>query len=62
MPLMTKQKGKHMFKKIISTLLVTLFSIGLVGSIAGCNTVAGIGADVERGGQKLENAAENAKK
>ena len=51
-----------MFKKIISTLLVTMFSIGLAGSIAGCNTVAGIGADVERGGQKLENAAENAKK
>lgn len=51
-----------MLKKIIGSLLVTLFSIGLAGSISGCNTVKGVGTDIERGGQKLENAADNAKK
>jgi entericidin B len=29
--------------------------------VAGCNTVQGIGKDVERGGEKLQNAAEKAK-
>lgn len=29
--------------------------------LAGCNTVQGIGKDVERGGQKLQDAAEKAK-
>ena len=34
--------------------------IGLVllgVTLAGCNTMAGVGRDVERGGQKLENQA-----
>jgi entericidin B len=29
--------------------------------LVGCNTVQGIGKDVERGGEKLQNAAEKAK-
>ena len=29
--------------------------------LAGCNTVQGIGKDVERGGERLQNAAEKAK-
>ena len=51
-----------MLKKIIASLMLTLFSVGLAGSVAGCNTVKGIGTDIERGGQKLENASDNAKK
>lgn len=51
-----------MFKKIAGAITLGLFSLGLAVSIAGCNTVKGIGEDVERGGQKLENAADNAKK
>lgn len=50
-----------MFKKIIGTVLATIFTVGLASSIAGCNTVRGVGEDVERGGQKLENAAVKAK-
>lgn len=29
--------------------------------LAGCNTMAGMGQDVQKGGQKLENSAERAK-
>lgn len=51
-----------MFKKIAGALMLTLFTLGLAGSIAGCNTIKGMGEDVERGGEKLENAADKAKK
>ena len=50
-----------MLKKIVGSLLLVLFSVGLAGSISGCNTVKGIGTDVERGGQKLENASDRAR-
>ena len=33
----------------------------LVSFAAGCNTMAGAGRDIERGGEKLENAAERHK-
>ena len=40
----------------------TLIAMVLLGSVlAGCNTMAGAGKDIERGGQKLENAAERNK-
>jgi predicted small secreted protein len=29
--------------------------------LAGCNTMAGAGKDIQTGGQKLENAADNTK-
>lgn len=40
-------------KTVIAVLLATL---GL--ALAGCNTVAGIGKDVQRGGQVLQDAAQ----
>lgn len=43
-------------KKIASILSVMLFAIGLTA----CNTMKGMGQDVERGGEKMENAAEKA--
>jgi entericidin B len=55
------QKEKNMLKKFVGTLLLVMFSAGLAGSISGCNTVKGIGEDVERGGQKLEGASDKAK-
>jgi predicted small secreted protein len=30
--------------------------------LSACNTMAGLGEDIQRGGQKLENQAEKAKK
>ena len=42
-----------MFKMILTTLML----LGLVGAIAGCNTMHGFGQDVERGGEKIQNKA-----
>ncbi len=50
-----------MLKKFIGSILIVLFNAGLAASISGCNTVKGIGADVERGGQKLENASDRSR-
>ena len=43
-----------MLRKLIALTLVAFFA-------AGCNTMAGAGKDIERGGQKIENAAERNK-
>lgn len=37
--------------------LLTLCVLGVVFALAGCNTVKGIGQDIQRGGQVLEDAA-----
>lgn len=44
-------------KKIISMLSILMLAIGL----SGCNTMKGFGKDVERGGEKVQGAAEKAK-
>ena len=44
--------------KKLSTVLVLL----VIGIIAGCNTMAGMGKDIERGGEKLQGAAKNTQK
>ena len=41
-----------MLKRIIAMML-----LGASVTLAGCNTMAGIGEDVERGGQKLQGEA-----
>ena len=40
-------------KKLIA--LLVLLSFGAL--TAGCNTMAGVGKDIERGGEKIEGAA-----
>lgn len=35
----------------------SLFALGLAVLLAGCNTVQGIGQDIQKGGQVLEDAA-----
>lgn len=44
-----------MFRKILASLLV-------IGYLAGCNTIEGAGKDLERGGEKLQDTAKDAKK
>jgi predicted small secreted protein len=39
-----------------ATLLVS------VGAVVGCNTIAGAGKDVERGGEKIQGAAKDTQK
>jgi entericidin B len=45
-------------KRISIALGTLLISIGLVG----CNTMRGMGQDVERGGEKMQSGASNAQK
>ena len=42
-----------MLKKIFATLML----LGMLGSIAGCNTMQGLGQDIERGGEKIQDKA-----
>jgi predicted small secreted protein len=46
-----------MIKRIFAPLLAALFFISLFGTLAGCNTVAGIGPDVEQGGRAIKDEA-----
>ena len=44
-------------KKIMSILSVLMITIGL----SACNTMSGMGKDIERGGEKVQGAAERSK-
>jgi predicted small secreted protein len=43
-----------MYKRLFALVL-------LVGFLAGCNTMAGAGKDVEKAGEKIESSAQKAK-
>jgi len=47
-----------MIKKILATLML----VGMFGSIAGCNTVAGMGKDIERAGEATQETAADVKR
>lgn len=42
-----------MFKRILAALML----LGMLGVIAGCNTMHGLGQDIERGGEKMQERA-----
>ncbi len=42
-----------MFQRILATLML----LGMLGAIAGCNTMQGLGQDIERGGEKIQEKA-----
>jgi entericidin B len=44
-----------MFQRILATLML----LGMLGAIAGCNTIHGMGKDIERGGEKTQDAAKD---
>ena len=48
-------KGNNM------TRFVALFLIAAIALLAGCNTIAGAGEDISKGGQAIHNSAEQAK-
>ncbi|MFP5418806.1 MAG: entericidin A/B family lipoprotein [Gammaproteobacteria bacterium] len=41
--------------------IYTVFIASLLALMAGCNTVAGAGKDIERGGEKVQDAAQDVK-
>ena len=53
--------AKHLWKEDNMTRLVALFLIAGTALLAGCNTVAGAGEDISKGGQAIHNTAEQAK-
>lgn len=47
-----------MFRRILATLLM----LSVIGATAGCNTIAGAGKDLERGGEVIQDAAKKVQK
>ena len=47
-----------MFKRIFAILMM----LGILGALAGCNTMHGLGQDIEKGGANLQNKADQVKK
>ena len=45
-----------MIKKAL-TVLAMLAIVGPLSTLSGCNTVAGAGKDIERGGEKIQGEA-----
>ncbi len=50
-----------MARKLL-TILMMLGMLGPLVAISGCNTVAGAGQDIERGGQAIEGTAKDVQK
>lgn len=42
---------------MLQKILATLMLLGTLGMIAGCNTMQGLGQDIERGGEKIQEKA-----
>jgi len=47
-----------MLKRTVMALFAALFVTGLLGSLTACNTVHGMGEDLERGGEKIQREAD----
>jgi entericidin B len=50
-----------MTRKIL-TMLIMLGMVGTLSAISGCNTIAGAGTDIERGGQAVHEEAREVQK
>jgi predicted small secreted protein len=42
---------------MLQKILATLMLLGTLGTIAGCHTMQGLGQDIERGGEKIQEKA-----
>lgn len=49
---------KIMLKKILASFML----LGFLASVTGCNTIAGAGKDIERGGEKVQDTAKDTQK
>ncbi len=47
---------------MLQKLFATLAILGFLGGLAGCNTIAGMGTDIERGGDAVHDAARDTQK
>lgn len=46
-----------MIKRILASLLATVFLVGAVATLTGCNTMEGAGKDIEHGGKAIKDEA-----
>lgn len=46
-----------MIRKLFASVLAALFMVTAVVTLAGCNTVEGVGKDIQQGGKALKNEA-----
>jgi predicted small secreted protein len=51
-------KEIQMFKRITASTVLTAFLAGLIASLVGCNTMHGAGEDIEKGGEKIQEKAD----
>jgi predicted small secreted protein len=47
--------------RIVLSLLAALFMGSLFGAISGCNTMEGVGTDIQRGGKAIKDEAREQK-
>ena len=47
---------------MLKKLMAIAIALGILVSISACNTIQGVGKDVERGGEKVQDAAESVQK
>ncbi len=47
--------------KYLNTARIVAIAVAVSFALGACNTMSGAGKDIERGGQKIEKAAEKAK-
>lgn len=50
-----------MFKKILSSLLMASYVTVILGTLTACNTMSGAGKDIEKGGEKIQEKADEHK-
>jgi entericidin B len=53
--------NRHYFRKVFAALILAGSLATILGSFA-CNTVHGLGEDIERGGEKTQDAADRVKR
>lgn len=47
---------------MVRNILVLILMLGYMGALTACNTFEGMGRDVERGGEHVQDAAKDVKK
>ena len=51
-----------MIKRFLASLMAATFATSLLFTLGGCNTVAGVGKDIERGGAAIKDEANEKKR
>ncbi|SFC06624.1 entericidin A/B family lipoprotein [Collimonas sp. OK412] len=47
---------------MLKKMMVVAAMLGMLGALSACNTMAGVGKDVQTGGEKVQDAAQDVQK